>query len=58
MEERKQRSVLVFGRGDAEDFKLKGFDIAGKAVATRYPSCVCWRPRWKTRRSSETVHRM
>ena len=33
MEERKQRCVLVFGRGDAEDFKLKGFDIAGKAVA-------------------------
>ena len=32
-EERKQRSVLVFGRGDAEDFELKGFDIAGKAVA-------------------------
>ena len=33
IEERKQRSVLVFGRGDAEDFELKGFDIAGKAVA-------------------------
>ena len=32
-EERKQPSVLVFGLGDAEDFKLKGFDIAGKAVA-------------------------
>ena len=32
-EERKQHSVLVFGRGDAEDFELKGFDIAGKAVA-------------------------
>ena len=31
--ERQQRSVLVFGRGDVEDFKLKGFDIAGKAVA-------------------------
>ena len=31
--ERKQRSVLVFGRGDVEDFELKGFDIAGKAVA-------------------------
>ena len=30
---RKQRSVLVFGRGDAEDFKLKGFDIAARAVA-------------------------
>ena len=34
IEERKQRSVLVFGRGDAEDFELKGFDIAGKAVAS------------------------
>ncbi|XP_073234040.1 uncharacterized protein [Porites lutea] len=33
VEERKQPSVLVFGRGDAEDFELKGFDIAGKAVA-------------------------
>ncbi|XP_068715869.1 D-inositol 3-phosphate glycosyltransferase-like isoform X2 [Montipora foliosa] len=32
--ERKHRSVLVFGRGDAEDFQLKGFDIAGKAVAS------------------------
>ncbi|XP_020622245.1 uncharacterized protein LOC110059861 [Orbicella faveolata] len=26
--------VLVFGRGDAEDFLLKGFDIAASAVAT------------------------
>ena len=25
--------VLVFGRGDAEDFTLKGFDIAAKSVA-------------------------
>ena len=33
IEEGKQRSVLLFGRGDAEDFELKGFDIAGKAVA-------------------------
>ena len=33
IEEGEQRSVLVFGRGDVEDFKLKGFDIAGKAVA-------------------------
>ena len=31
--ERKRCGVLVFGRGDAEDFQLKGFDIAGKAVA-------------------------
>ena len=31
--ERKQRSVLVFGRGDVEDFELKGFDIAGRAIA-------------------------
>ena len=31
--ERQQRNVLVFGRGDGEDFELKGFDIAGKAVA-------------------------
>ena len=33
-DERKHCSVLVFGRGDAEDFALKGFDIAGKAVAS------------------------
>ena len=31
--ERRQRSVLVFGRGDVEDFDLKGVDIAGKAVS-------------------------
>ena len=31
--ERQQRSVLVLGRGDVEDFELKGFDIAGKAIA-------------------------
>ncbi|XP_068717116.1 D-inositol 3-phosphate glycosyltransferase-like [Montipora capricornis] len=34
LEERKDCTVLVFGRGDAEDFQLKGFDIAGKAVAS------------------------
>ena len=31
--ERHVRRVLVFGRGDEEDFELKGFEIAGKAVA-------------------------
>ena len=31
--ERKWCHVLVFGRGDAEDFKLKGFDIAARSVA-------------------------
>ena len=31
--ERQQRSVLVFGRGDVDDFQLKEFDIAGKAIA-------------------------
>ena len=30
---RKQCRVLVFGRGDAEDFELKGFDIAARSVA-------------------------
>ena len=29
---RKRWSVLVFGRGDAEDFELKGFDIAARSV--------------------------
>ena len=33
-EERKHCSVLVFGRGDNEDFELKGFDIAARAVAS------------------------
>ena len=26
-------SVLVFGRGDSEDFQLKGYDIAAQAIA-------------------------
>ena len=30
---RKHCCVLVFGRGDAEDFELKGFDIAARSVA-------------------------
>ena len=29
----KHRGVLVFGCGDAKDFKLKGFDIAARSVA-------------------------
>lgn len=29
----KKFRILVFGRGDSEDFKLKGFDIAAQAVA-------------------------
>ena len=32
-QESKEFWVLVFGRGDSEDFELKGFDIAAKAVA-------------------------
>ncbi|XP_044176229.1 uncharacterized protein LOC122959173 [Acropora millepora] len=31
--ERKVFYVLVFGRGDREDFRLKGYDIAARAVA-------------------------
>ena len=30
---RENFSVLVFGRGDSEDFELKGFDIAARSVA-------------------------
>ena len=30
---RKQCYILVFGRGDGEDFELKGFDIAARSVA-------------------------
>ena len=32
-EERNSFNVLVFGRGDSEDFQLKGYDIAAKAIA-------------------------
>ena len=32
-EERKTFVVLVFGRGDNEDFQLKGYDIAAHAIA-------------------------
>ena len=32
-EERKAFSVLVFGRGDNDDFQLKGYDIAAQAIA-------------------------
>ena len=32
-EERSKFSVLVFGRGDNEDFMLKGYDIAVQAIA-------------------------
>lgn len=32
-EDRKKFNVLVFGRGDEEDFELKGYDIAPKAIA-------------------------
>ena len=32
-EEREVFHVLVFGRGDSEDFHLKGYDIAARAVA-------------------------
>ncbi|XP_068697642.1 D-inositol 3-phosphate glycosyltransferase-like [Montipora foliosa] len=31
--EQKHFTVLVFGRGDAEDFELKGFDVAARSVA-------------------------
>ena len=32
-DERRRFRILVFGRGDSEDFKLKGYDIAACAVA-------------------------
>ena len=32
-EERNSFNVLVFGRGDNEDFQLKGYDIAAQAIA-------------------------
>ena len=33
LEERRNFCVLLFGRGDREDFELKGYDIAMKAMA-------------------------
>ena len=33
-EERERFRILVFGRGDSEDFELKGYDIAATAVAS------------------------
>ena len=33
IEEGERFRILVFGRGDSEDFKLKGYDIAAQAVA-------------------------
>ena len=33
IKERREFQVFVFGRGDSEDFKLKGYDIAARAVA-------------------------
>ncbi|XP_044166792.1 protein NLRC3-like isoform X3 [Acropora millepora] len=33
LDERKHLTVFVFGRGDDEDFELKGFDIAARSVA-------------------------
>ena len=36
--ERKHPSVLVFGRGDTEDFELKGYDIAARSIAA-LPHC-------------------
>ena len=32
-DDREKFNVLVFGRGDADDFELKGFDIAPQAIA-------------------------
>ncbi|XP_078347663.1 uncharacterized protein LOC144632801 isoform X1 [Oculina patagonica] len=33
-QDRKTCKTLIFGRGDVEDFELKGLDVAAKAVAT------------------------
>ena len=38
---RKTCTLLIFGRGDDEDFKLKGFDVAAKAVAALDDSTYC-----------------
>lgn len=38
-EERKTFLTLVFGRGDEEDFELKGYDVAARAIAGLNDSC-------------------
>ena len=37
----KKFKVLTFGRGDSDDFSLKGYDIAAKAVAQLKDSSYC-----------------
>ena len=39
---RKKCCVLVFGRGDGEDFELKGFDIATRSVAALSDTLLCF----------------
>ena len=39
---RKQCNVLVFSHGDAEEFHLKGFDIAARSVAALPDTCLCF----------------
>ena len=56
-EDMKQCGILVFSRGDTEDFELKGFDIAGKAVA-EVEDARRWCSRRKTRRDSRTFSRI
>ena len=40
-QEREKFKVLTFGRGDPEDFNLKGYDIAPKALAELRNSSYC-----------------
>ena len=35
--------ILVFGRGDSEDFRVKGYDIAGRAVAMLKDEEFCFK---------------
>ena len=39
---RKWCSVLIFGHGDADEFELKGFDIAAKSVAALTDTCLVY----------------
>ena len=54
-EEREKFRTLVFGRGNEEDFELKGYDIAARAIRPFLSSCVRWRTRRKTRGSKREL---
>ena len=49
IEEREVFYVLVFGRGDSKDFRLKGYDMAARSLlSSANPSICVWLcTKWK-----------